>query len=109
MKHESNDISIIDRALTVQGELHTQGQLVIKGVVRGTLTGETVVIAREGALHASVRVNHITIGGLFEGDVEARGQLIVLATGTCLGKVVCCDFVVEPGGILNADVRCTTG
>jgi cytoskeletal protein CcmA (bactofilin family) len=68
-----------------------------------------VVIAREGELVASVRVNHITIGGRFEGDVEARGQLIILATGTCSGKVVCHDFVVEPGGILDADVVCTAG
>jgi cytoskeletal protein CcmA (bactofilin family) len=51
----------------------------------------------------------MTIGGTFEGEVEASNELIILPTGKCTGKVVCRDFVVEPGGILNAQVNCTAG
>jgi len=34
--------------------------------------------------------------------------LIILATGTCSGKVECKDLIVENGGILNAEVSCKT-
>lgn len=106
MKPNSKDFSIIDKALTVDGTLTTQGRLVVKGTVKGTLEGDTVVIAKEGAVYAQAKVASMTIGGTFEGDVHASRELIILATGNCSGKVVCKDFIVEAGGVLNAQVTC---
>lgn len=109
MKSKSKDFSIIDKELTVDGKVFTKGKLVIKGVVKGVLTGDVVVIAEEGAVFAETKVTSMTIGGTFEGEVEASNELIILPTGKCSGRVVCKDFVVEPGGILNAQVNCITG
>ncbi len=108
MKNESKDFSIIDRELTVDGTVSTNGRLIVKGVVKGTLVGENVVIAEEGAVYADAKVASITIGGIFEGEIRASKELIILSTGSCKGKIVCKDFVVEPGGILNAQVTCIT-
>ncbi len=106
MKNKSEERSIIDKELTVDGTLSTKGELIIKGVVKGTLVGENVVIAKEGAVFADTKVNTIKIGGTFEGEVRASNELIVLSTGNCSGKIVCKDFIVEAGGILNAQVSC---
>jgi len=106
VKNKSQDFSIIDKELTVDGTVSTKGRLVIKGVVKGTLVGENVVIAAEGAVYADTKVNSMTIGGTFEGEVRASNKLIILSTGNCSGKVVCKDFLVEAGGILNAQVSC---
>ena len=106
MKNKLDEFSIIDKELTVDGTLSTKGRLVIKGVVKGTLVGENVVIAEKGAVFADTKVNNITIGGTFEGEVRASNELIVLPTGKCSGKIVCKDFIVEAGGILNAHVSC---
>jgi cytoskeletal protein CcmA (bactofilin family) len=105
---DSKDFSIIDKELTVDGTVSTKGRLIIKGVVKGTLIGETVIIAEEGAVYADTKVKSMTIGGTFEGEVRASNELILLATGNCSGKIVCKDFVVETGGILNAQVNCIT-
>lgn len=103
-KKQETDVSIIDAQLRVDGDLTTSGRLVVKGEVHGTVTGDTLVIAREGRVFADVKVNRMTIGGHFEGDVVATGVLVILATGNCSGKVTCKDFMVEAGGVLNADV-----
>ena len=108
MKNESKDFSIIDKELTIDGTVSTKGRLIIKGVVKGTLVGKHVVIAEEGAVYADAKVGSITIGGIFEGEVRALKELVVLSTGSCKGKIVCKDFVVEPGGMLNAQVTCIT-
>ena len=108
MKNESKDFSIIDRELSVDGTVSTNGRLIVKGVVKGTLVGENVVIAEEGAVYADAKVASITIGGIFEGEIRASKELIILSTGSCKGKIVCKDFVVEAGGILNAQVTCIT-
>jgi len=106
MKNKSKDFSIIDKELTVDGTISSKGKLVIKGIVKGTLIGETVIIAAEGAVFADAKVGSMTIGGTFEGEIRASKELIILSTGNCSGKVVCKDFVVEAGGILNAQVNC---
>ena len=106
MKNKSDEFSIIDKELTVDGTLSTKGTLIIKGVVKGTLVGENVVIAEKGAVFADTKVNNIKIGGTFEGEVRASNELIVLPTGNCSGKIVCKDFIVKAGGILNAQVSC---
>ena len=108
MNNKSKDFSIIDKELTVDGTVSTKGRLVIKGVVKGTLIGETVIIAEEGAVFGDTKVSSMTIGGNFEGEIRASKELIILSTGNCSGKIVCKDFVVEAGGILNAHVTCIT-
>lgn len=106
MKNESKDFSIIDKELTIDGTVSTNGRLIIKGVVKGTLVGKNVVIAEEGAVYADAEVASITIGGIFEGQIRASKELIILSTGSCKGKIVCKAFSVEAGGILNAHVTC---
>ena len=108
MKNKSKDFSIIDKELTVDGTISSKGKLVIKGVVKGTLIGETVIIAEEGKVFADTEASSMTIGGTFEGEIRASKELIILSTGNCSGKVVCKDFVVEAGGVLNAEVNCIT-
>ena len=105
---KSKNLSIIDRDLVVDGNISSTGRLVIKGTVKGEIKGEIVVIAEEGAVYCDAKVEGITIGGTFEGEIEASEELVVLATGYCAGKVVCKDLIVESGGVLNADVTCKT-
>ena len=104
MNNISKDFSIIDKELTVDGKIHTRGRLIIKGVVKGSVIGENVVIAEEGSVYADVKVASMTIGGTFEGEIRALKELIILETGKCSGKIICKDLVVETGAVLNAHV-----
>ena len=108
VKDKSKNFSIIDKGLTVEGTISCKGRLIIKGKVKGTLAGETVIIAREGAVYANVSVASLTIAGTCEGDIDASEALVILSTGTCTGKVICKDLVVEANGVLNAEVSCIT-
>ena len=107
MGKPSENISIIDQGLTVEGTISTTGRLIVKGTIKGLLEGDVVIIAEEGKIYAETKVNSITIGGIFKGDLKASEELIVLSTGNCSGKVECKDMVVETGGVLNADIQCT--
>lgn len=101
------NLSIIDSDLKIEGVLHATGRLVIKGSVKGTLTGSTVVIAEEGRVYCDATVEEMTIGGIFEGSIMAKDRVIILATGRCAGTVACKDLVVESGGLVNAEVTST--
>lgn len=104
MKNISKDFSIIDRELTIDGTVSTSGRLIVKGVVKGKIIGENVVIAEEGSVFADTKVSSMTIGGTFEGEITANDELIILSTGSCSGTVLCRNLTVEMGGMLNATV-----
>lgn len=108
-KKNSNNLSIIDKELKIEGSISSSGKLIIKGQVNGTIEGDVVIIAEDGqVISSSTKVSSLTIGGNFKGEVIASKELIILATGTCAGKVECKDLIVENGGILNAEVSCKT-
>ncbi len=106
MKSDQKKFSIIDEGFTVEGMVVGKGRLVIKGTVKGSVNGESVVIAEEGSVYAEAKADSMTIGGLFDGQIEVDKELIILSTGNCSGKVKCNDLVVEAGGLLNAEVTC---
>lgn len=99
-------MSIIDTGLTVDGTISSTGKLIIKGKALGTIIGETVIVAVDGEVSADIKAEHISIAGKFDGQIRASGQLGILATGNCSGKVVCNTLTVDAGGILNAQVTC---
>ena len=109
MKKISEDFSIIDKELTIDGTVSTTGRLIVKGILKGTVIGKNVVITEEGSVYANAKVASMTIGGTFEGEIRALKKLILLSTGKCTGKVVCKDLVIETGAILNAQVTCLSG
>lgn len=106
MKDDQKKFSIIDAGFTVDGTVTGKGRLVIKGTVKGAVTGDSVVIAEEGAVYADARADEVTIGGIFDGQIEAQKALVILSTGRVTGQVKCQDLVVEAGGVLNASVFC---
>lgn len=105
-RSDKKNFSIIDEGFTVDGTVTGKGRLVIKGTVKGTVTGDNVVIAEEGAVYADARAKEMTIGGTFDGQVDTEKALVILSTGKCSGEVKCNDLVVEAGGALNATVNC---
>lgn len=97
-------LSIIDKDVKVDGTITGKGRLIIRGTVNGSIAGETVVIAEEGRVTSDAKVACMTISGVFDGDIDADGEVVITSSGKCSGKISCKDIVVENGGILNAEV-----
>jgi cytoskeletal protein CcmA (bactofilin family) len=104
VKNNAENLSIIDKGLKIDGSISSEGNLVIRGCIKGSLSGERIVIAEEGSVFADTDAASLTIGGIFEGEVRASEELIILSTGSCAGSVVCKNLVIESGGLLNASV-----
>ncbi|MDJ0803733.1 MAG: polymer-forming cytoskeletal protein [Desulfobacterales bacterium] len=101
---KKNSLSIIDDGVSVEGNIEFVGELLIRGRLSGKVTGATVTIAEEGRVRADMKIERMTVGGVFDGEVRAEDELNILPGGQCRGKVICKSLVVQAGGILNADV-----
>ncbi len=109
IKKNKQNLSILDKDITVDGSISSTGTLIIKGKVNGTIEGQSVLIAQEGQLIATTaKVENMTVGGTFQGEMSVARELVILSTGKCTGKVECKDLIVENGGVLNAEVTCKT-
>lgn len=106
MSKKKENLSVLDKEVSVEGSLSFKGRLVIRGTLKGSLSGEHIVIGEGGAVFADTEATSMTVGGVFDGRLKVSEELAVLSTGNCRGTVVCKDLIIEPGGILNADVSC---
>ena len=109
MGHKPENISIIDKGLLVDGVITIKGKLIIKGTVKGTLVGTTVVISQGGAVYAETTAANMSVGGIFQGTLNISESLTILPGGSCSGNIVCKDLVVEAGGKLDGQVTYKTG
>ena len=95
MKNKTSGFSVIDNDMDVEGSLSCNGQLVIRGSVKGSIKAEGVVISDNGVVLADTKVNNMVVGGKFEGDIVATDEVTILSTGICSGKVECKNLVIE--------------
>lgn len=107
MVNKNSNISIFDSELRLKGAFSFKGRLIMKGSFEGTIAGGNLVIAEEGVVLAEINAENVTIGGQFEGYITALNEVVILSTGICSGKISCKSLVVETGGLLNGDIRCT--
>lgn len=77
--------------------------LVIEGEVEANMNSLTLSIAAGGSLRGKVNVDVAEIHGHFEGELNARSQLIIHATGRVSGKVRYGQLFVGQGGELRGD------
>jgi cytoskeletal protein CcmA (bactofilin family) len=106
LQRPQKKLSIVEKGLTIDGSVSFEGQLVINGTVKGSLVGDHILITEEGVVMAETRASFITIAGTYRGRLTVSGKLILLSTGTCSGNIVCQDMELEPGGVLNGEIRC---
>jgi cytoskeletal protein CcmA (bactofilin family) len=109
MSKKNQDLSILDKGLTINGEIECDGEVIVRGNVKGTLKAETLVIADTGNVEAECTAGAVIIGGEYNGNLTVNGIMKILSTGKCSGKVLCQDMVVENGSTLNASVDCSLG
>ena len=79
--------------------------LVVEGRVEATMDSRVIRIAGQGSFNGKVSIDIAEIHGTFEGELTARHQLIVHATGRVSGKIRYGKLVIDEGGELCGDVN----
>ena len=104
-KVDSDTISsIVDRNMTITGELHFQGKARIDGTVNGTIDGDYLILSRSGRIIGDIKAATFVCHGTMEGD----GTVDTLRAGkssSIFGKVSAAHLVVEPGALLDSEVK----
>mgnify|MGYP002619589397 CR=1 FL=1 len=86
-------------------EIQDCDTLVVEGRVEATMDSRVIRIAESGAFSGKVGVDVAEIHGRFDGELTARGQLIIHATGKVSGKIRYGKIFIEEGGEISGDIR----
>jgi cytoskeletal protein CcmA (bactofilin family) len=78
--------------------------LVVEGTVEASMDSRVIQIAEHGVFKRTVSIDIAEIHGRFEGELTAREQLIVHATGRVSGKIRYGKIQIEEGGEICGDM-----
>ncbi|ATE60819.1 bactofilin family protein [Thauera sinica] len=79
--------------------------LVVEGRVEATMDSRVIRIAQNGSYSGTVGIDVAEVHGVFEGELTARKQLIIHATGRVSGKIRYGKILIEEGGEISGDVK----
>jgi cytoskeletal protein CcmA (bactofilin family) len=78
--------------------------LVVEGRVEAAMDSRVIQIAEHGVFVGKVGIDVAEIRGRFEGELTARKQLVIRATGHVSGTIRYGKVTIEEGGELSGDV-----
>jgi cytoskeletal protein CcmA (bactofilin family) len=106
-----DDATKSDSRLIVGPEVKLKGAeildcdtLVVEGRVSATMDSRVLRIAEDGVFEGTVGVDVAEIHGRFDGELTARDQLIIHASGRVSGKIRYGKILIEEGGQICGDI-----
>lgn len=79
--------------------------LVVEGRVEATMDSRVIRISEHGSFSGKVGIDVAEIHGAFDGELTARSQLIIHATGKVSGKIRYGKIFIEEGGQISGDIQ----
>ena len=78
--------------------------LIVEGQVEASMVSRVIEVDELGVFRGNVQVEIADIRGRFEGELTARKQLVVRASGRIAGKIRYARIQIDEGGELCGDV-----
>ena len=82
--------------------------LIVEGRVEASMDSRVIQISERGVFAGKAGIDVAEIRGCFEGELTARKQLLICATGKVSGKIRYGKLAVEEGGEISGDVAALT-
>jgi cytoskeletal protein CcmA (bactofilin family) len=100
--------TIIGPTVKVKGNFHGQGNIIIEGIVEGSVkTTNHLFIAEKAKILANVEAKEANIGGRIDGNIKVTGYLKLSSSAIINGDIEASELSVEKGALING--QCLMG
>ncbi len=100
-----NNETIIAQGVKVEGDFHSQGDVVIDGEVTGSVeTAQALTIGERARIHADVTAKTAVVAGEVKGNLSAAERLELLATSVVEGDIETANLTVASGAVVNGKI-----
>jgi len=98
----STSSSIISKETSLEGNLHTTGNLRIEGKVVGSVQAKAkVVLGNTAWIKGDIVAQNVEIGGEVQGTVKTFGLLTLRSTAIVRGDIATTKLIFEEGAKFN--------
>ncbi len=90
--------SLLSKEVKIEGDIQGNENLQIEGKLKGSIkiTGD-IYVGLTGVVEANVEADNVVIQGLISGNVTARKQLQIQATGKLMGDCTAQTIDIREG------------
>ena len=104
-KVESEAISsIIDKSMTIRGEISFKGKARIDGTINGNIEGQHLILSESGRINGDIMVVSFNCYGHIEGNIKAN-MLTARKSCSITGKLEAGSLTVEPGAAMKGEIQ----
>jgi cytoskeletal protein CcmA (bactofilin family) len=105
MTQQSSNETIIAQGVKVEGDFHSQGDVVIDGEVSGSIeTTQALIIGESARIKADVIAKNAVVAGEVKGNIRASDRLELLATSVVEGDVETANLSIASGARVNGKI-----
>ena len=98
--------TIIGPSVKVKGNFHGQGDIIIEGLVEGSVkTNNFLLVGEKAKITASVEAKNAKIGGEIVGNINVAGYLEIKSSAKIRGDIKASQLSVEKGAIVNGNCQ----
>jgi cytoskeletal protein CcmA (bactofilin family) len=97
--------TIIGPTIKVKGNFHGQGNIIIEGLVEGSIkTDKFLLIGDKSKINANIEAKDAKIGGEVKGNINISGYLEISSSAKISGEIKASQISVARGAILNGQL-----
>ncbi len=98
--------SVIAQDTVWKGDLETGGSLHVIGTVQGNLTaGETIFVAEEADVDATLTARHVVVAGTVRGTILCSERFEAVSTGRVLADIHAPAVVIHEGATIRGQFK----
>jgi len=107
---ESTTINLISNGTEITGDVRSQGDIRIDGVMIGNLsTKGKVVIGNTGKVKGEVTCKNSEVSGIIEGKINVSQLLTLKTASTINGDIITNKLSIEPGARFTGNCNMSDG
>ena len=107
---ESAAINLISNGTEITGEVRSQGDVRIDGVLNGNLsTKGKVVIGNTGKVKGEVKCKNSEVSGVIEGKIKVSQLLTLKIASRINGDIITNKLSIEPGASFTGNCNMSDG
>jgi cytoskeletal protein CcmA (bactofilin family) len=96
------EINIINAGTSIDGDLNSEGDLRIDGIVKGSITVKTkLVLGPSSKIDGNVKAANCDVQGIVNGNIYIDDLLTVKANAKIMGDITSQKLVIESGAEFN--------
>lgn len=102
---ENHTINLIGNGTTIEGNVSSNGDIRIDGILKGNMTTKgKIIVGETGRIHGEIRCKNLDVEGLVEGKAIILELIALRSRSKILGDISTNKLAIEPGAVFTG--RC---